>query len=174
MLFVCFLVFFAASGLEAQNRRAVLDRGNAWVTGIPGFGDNALSALYGEYRLDLPAGNAAPEGEGDAGGRRCRIWLSGESLSFSGNAWQARTRIDGVPVFQRRDGEALLAAFAFSGGTGLGSWTAVFRFPQGLAAAGLDDVGADALIGQWLNRFRYFLSLIKSPADLSLPAVIAF
>jgi hypothetical protein len=171
--FVPLLCFLAGAGLqsaEAQARRAVLDRGNVWVTGIPGLGAGEFSALYGEYRLDLPAESAGDSAQAP----RCRIWLTGESLSLGGASWQPRTRIAGVPVFQRQDGDALLAAFAFSGGPGLGSWTAVFRFPQGLAAAGLDDPGANALLGRWLNRFLYFFPLIKSPADLSLPAVIAF
>jgi hypothetical protein len=173
---LCLLAGFAAPGIEAQNRRAVLDRGNEWVRGIPGFENPALSALYGEYRLEIPAGQAVPgeAGEGEAGDRRCRVWLIGETLPFSGDSWQPRTLIFGSALWQRREGEALLAGFSFDGGTGLGSWTAVFRFPGGLAAAGLDDPGANALIERWLNRFRYFLSLIKSPADLSFPAVIAF
>jgi hypothetical protein len=173
---VSLLWLLAGAGLrsaEAQARRAVLDRGNVWVTGIPGLGDRGFSALFGEYRLDLPAGNAAAAGEA-AREPRCGIWLTGESLSLGGDSWRPRTRIAGVPVFQRQDGEALLAAFTFSGGPGLGSWTAVFRFPQGLPAAGLDDPGADALLDRWLNRFLYFFPLIKTPADLSLPAVFTF
>jgi hypothetical protein len=164
------LWFLTGAGLqsaEAQTRRAVLDRGNTWVTEIPGLGDRRVSALFGEYRLDLPAGDAARE-------QCCRIWLTGESLSLGGDSWQPRTQIAGVPVFQRQDGEALLAAFTFSGGPGMGSWTAVFQFPQGLPAAGLDDAGANALMSRWLNRFLYFFPLIKTPADVSLPAVVVF
>lgn len=170
------LTGFAVPGLEAQNRRAVLDRSDERVKGIPGFENPALAALYGEYRLEIPAGQVLPEdaGEGEAGDRRCRVWLIGETLPFSGDSWQPRTRVSGIALWQRQEGEALLIGFSFDGGTGLGSWTAVFRFPRRLAAAGLDDPGADALIDRWLNRFRYFLSLIKSPADLSFPAVVAF
>jgi hypothetical protein len=148
-------------GAEAQARRAVLDRGNVWVAGIPGLGDGG-AALFGEYRLDLPAGE-----------QRCRVWLTGETPSFTGGGWRPRSQIAGVPVFQRQEGEDLLAGCGFDGGTGLGSWTVVFRFPPG-PAAGLDDPGINALIGRWLDRFRYFLSLIKSPADMSFPAVVAF
>ncbi|MDR2210114.1 MAG: hypothetical protein LBO65_01405 [Spirochaetaceae bacterium] len=170
---LCFLAGAGLQGAEAQARRAVLDRGNVWVTGIPVLGDGGFSALYGEYRLDLPAESAGGAGD-SAQAPRCRIWLTGESLPLGGASWQPRMQIAGVPVFQRQDGEELLAAFAFSGGAGLGSWTAVFQFPQGLAAAGLDDPGANALLGRWLNRFLYFFPLIMNPSDLSLPAVIAF
>jgi hypothetical protein len=170
---LCFLAGAGLQSADAQARRAVLDEGNVWVTGIPGPGGGGFSALYGEYRLDLPAGSAGGAGD-TTQAPRCRVWLTGESLSLGGASWQPRTRIAGVPVFQRQDGEDLLAAFAFSGGPGLGAWTAVFQFPRGLAAAGLDDPGANALLGRWLNRFLYFFPLIKAPADLSLPAVIAF
>jgi hypothetical protein len=166
---------FAAPGRVAQNRRAVLDRGKGRVTGRPGLGDNTFSALFGEYRLEIPAavpeeGKAAEEGASED--RRCRVWLSGETLSFAGD-WQPRTRISGVLVSQRQEGEALLTGFSFSGGEGLGSWTAVFLFPRG-TATGLDDPGINALMTRWLNRFLYFLSLIKKPADLSFPAVFTF
>jgi hypothetical protein len=165
------LAGLAAPGLEAQTRQAVLDRGNIWVKEIPGFENPALSALYGEYYLEFPAGAAPEAGEAETGGPRCQVWLAGEALSFPGG-WQPRTRISGIAVSQRREGDTLLAGFSFSGGPGLGSWTAVFQFSQG--AAGLDDPGANALMGRWLDRFRYFLSLIKTPADVSLPAVFAF
>jgi hypothetical protein len=171
----CFLAAFTTPGLEAQNRRAVLDRGNGWVAGIPGFEKPAPAALYGEYRLEIPAGTATPEEAGEGtGGRRCRVWLIGEALPFTGDAWQPWTRISGIAAARRQEGESLLTGFSFSGGEGLGSWTAVFQFPQGLAAAGLDDPGAAALIARWLDRFRYFLALIKSPADISFPAVFTF
>jgi hypothetical protein len=172
---LCLLACFAVPGLEAQSRLAVLDRGHGWVKGIPGIENPALTALYGEYRLEIPPGTAAPEEAGEGtGGRRCRVWLIGEALPFAGEGWQPRTRVSGIALWQRQESEALLAGFSFSGGTGLGSWTAVFQFPRGLTTAGLDDLGANALIDRWLNRFRYFLALIKSPADISFPAVFAF
>jgi hypothetical protein len=168
LFFLCLLTAFAAPEARAQSRRAVLDRGNVWVTGIPGLGDNRLSALFGEYRLEIPveAGESLPED------RRCRIWLTGEALPFTGD-WQLRTRISGTAVLQRQEGEDLLTGFSLSGGPGLGSWAAVFLFPRG-AVAGLDDPGIDALMSRWLNRFLYFLSLIKTPSDLSFPAVFTF
>jgi hypothetical protein len=182
-LFCFLLAALAAPGIEAQARRAVLDRGNVWVQGVPGFADQSLSALYGEYRLefsptkqigmDRPTGMDTPAGRaGVAEARRCRVWLTGEALPFAGD-WQPRTRFSAVAVSQRQEGDAVLAGFSFGGGTGLGSWTAVFQFPAG-AAAVLDEPGANALMARWLDRFRYFLALIKNPADVSLPAVFTF
>ncbi|MDR1278334.1 MAG: hypothetical protein LBK02_06260 [Treponema sp.] len=172
ILCLCFFAGFAAPQAGAQNRRAVLDRGNTWVRGIPGFGNNGVSALFGEYRLEFPAGGEA--GETETGEPRCRIWLCGENLSFPEDSWQRRTQIAGVSILQKEEESARLFGFSFSGGTALGVWTAVMQFPRETAAAGLDEPGINALIGRWLNRFLYFLSLIKSPADVSLPAVFTF
>jgi hypothetical protein len=168
LVFLCLLTGFALTDAGAQNRRMILDRGNVRVTGIPGLEGERLSALFGEYRLEI----SAEPGEGRAEDRRCRIWLSGEVLPFTGD-WQPRTRISGSVVSQRREGEDLLTGFSFSGGEGLGSWTAVFLFPRE-TATGLGNPGIDALMDRWLNRFLYFLSLIKTPAGLSFPAVVAF
>jgi hypothetical protein len=172
ILCLCLFAGFTASRAGAQDRRAVLDRGNVWGPGIPGFGNNAVSALFGEYRLEIPAGSGT--GEMETGDPRCRIWLYGETLSFAGDSWQPWMRITGVSVYQKEEGAARFFGFSFSGGTDLGTWTAVVQFPQGIAAAGLDEPGLNALISRWLNRFLYFLSLIKTPADVSLPAVFAF
>ncbi|MDR1100059.1 MAG: hypothetical protein LBL28_06215 [Treponema sp.] len=170
ILCLCFFAGFTVPRAGAQDRRAVLDRGNIWVRGIPGLGNNVLPALFGEYRLELSAGEDA--GEAETGEPRCRIWLCGEALTFPGDSWQRRTQIAGVPIVQKEEESARLLGFSFSGGTALGVWTAVMQFPP--ETAGLDEPGINALIGRWLNRFLYFLSLIKSPADVSLPAVFTF
>jgi hypothetical protein len=166
--FFCLLIGIAAAGAGAQERRAVLSRGNTWVTGIPGFGTNVFPAMFGEYRLELPPAGAA-QGE-----RLFSAWLCGEPLHFTEGAWQPRSGIPGISAVQQRDGEARLFGFSFSGGTNLGVWTAVFQFPQGIEAAGLDEAAVNALIGTWVERVRYFLFLIKNPADVSLPAVFTF
>jgi hypothetical protein len=167
--FVVFLFLFAgvtAAGAGAQERRAVLGRGNNWVTGIPGFGRNVFPAVFGEYRLEFsPAGT----GEGEA----VSVWLCGEPLNFAESAWRPWNG-SGFSVVQRREGEAQLLGFSFSGGSGSGAWTAVFQFPRGIEAAGLDEASANALVNKWAERVLYFLFSIKSPADVSLPASFAF
>ncbi|MDR0623053.1 MAG: hypothetical protein LBG10_01315 [Treponema sp.] len=166
--FFLFLFLFAgvtAAGAGAQERRAVLSRGNTWVTGIPGFGSNVFPAVYGEYRLEF-----SPAGGGD---QAVFVWLCGEPLHFAESLWRPWNG-SGLSVVQRREGEARLLGFSFSGGSGLGIWTAVFQFPQGIEAAGLDEISANALINKWADRVLYFLFLIKNPADVSLPAAFAF
>jgi hypothetical protein len=167
--FVFFLFLFAgvtAAGAGAQERRAVLARGNAWVTGIPGFGANAFPAISGEYRLEFSSSGAE-------GGETVSVWLCGEPLRFAGGAWQPWSG-SGRSAVQRREGEAQLLGFSFNGGPGLGVWTAVFQFPRGIEAAGLNGESAGALINRWVDRVLYFLFLIKNPADVSLPAAFTF
>jgi hypothetical protein len=168
----CFTMAGAAAG--AQERQAILLQGNAWVRGIPGFGPH-VPALFGEYRLEFPGDDAAENVPAEESGeRRCLVWLTGETLSFAGEDWQSRPPLAGAAVRERRDGDARFFVLSFNGGENLGSWSAVFQFPRGIEAAGLNDAGAGALIGRWLNRFLYFLSLIKNPADVSLPAALPF
>jgi hypothetical protein len=185
VFFLLLLTGAAVTAAGAQERRAVLVRGNVWVRGIPGFGNNVFPALFGEYRLEFPgpgdsgaapAAPAAPQTGGEAEKRDqvFSIWLSGEPLHFAEGSWRPRGGLPGIAPMESRDGEALLFGFSFSGGVNLGTWTAVFQFPRGLEAAGLDESSANALAGRWTDRFLYFLSFIKNPADVSLPAVFAF
>jgi hypothetical protein len=172
----CFAMTGAAAG--AQERRAILYQGNSWLGGIPGFGDQ-VPALFGEYRFefpgdDAPGEHALPGDGGETGERRCFVWLTGGTLPFAEGTWRPRPPLAGTAVWERRDGDARFWGLSFSGGENLGLWSAVFQFPRGIEAAGLDEAGVTALIGRWQNRFLYFLSLIKNPADVSLPAVLAF
>jgi hypothetical protein len=181
-------LFLTVSG-AAQERNAVMVRGNTWQTGIPGFGSNRFSALSGEYRLDYPLGtvfsspekvaeteNAAARNE-DSGNAVFSVWISAEPLVFSQSLWQARPLLLGSGItqaVQQVNEDAFLVGFFFSGGNEIGSWTVLFQFPRGIAAAGLNEADANRLITAWISRFRYFLSLIKTSSDVSLPAIVKF
>jgi hypothetical protein len=41
----------SAGAASTQGNQLVLERGNRWIAGIPGFGENALRAFTGEYRI---------------------------------------------------------------------------------------------------------------------------
>jgi hypothetical protein len=148
----------------AQNNQALLARGNEWQRGIPGFGINVFSALFGEYRLES-AGTGTPGGV-------FAVRVSGESLLFTQSPWQARAGIDSAR--ERVEQDSLVVAVPFSGGEHLGSWTILFQFPADLNSLGLDNVSANRLMNAWIARFRYFLALIKTSSDLSLPALVKF
>jgi hypothetical protein len=172
--------------MAAASRGAILIRGNEWLTGLPGFPANAFAALYGEYRIEFP-GDALPAGSGfegtDTGEPRMAalsfieappdfyVWLSKENLYLPQDLWETRADIAGYTVRQRNEGDSLLAALAIDGGTDRDSWTLLFQLPR---PAGLSPAETDLLIRTWTSRFRYFLSLAATPADVSLPAVVNF
>jgi hypothetical protein len=174
--------------VQAAGRRAVLIRGNEWVLGLPGFPANAFAALYGEYRLEFP-GEAVSAGTGSegtgAGDPRIAdpsfaeappdfyLWLSKENLYLPEDLWETRAGITGYTVQQRNEGDSLLAASVIDGGTDRDVWTVLFQFPQP-AGITFSPAEINLLIRTWISRFRYFLSLAGTPADVSLPAVVNF
>jgi hypothetical protein len=172
--------------VQAAGRRAILTRGNDWVTGLPGLPANAFAALYGEYRLEFPEEAAGTGSEGtEAGASRIAalspgeippdfyVWLSRERLYLPGDIWETRAGIAGYTVQQRIEGDSLLAVLVIDGGRDRDVWTVLFQFPQ--PAGTVPGPGElNLLIRTWISRFRYFLSLAGAPADISLPAVVNF
>jgi hypothetical protein len=167
VFFVAAFFFTAAAG--AQTQRAVLIRGNEWRTGIPGFGINVFSSLFGEYRIETSSAEGGPPGE-QAGVFFVRV--SGEALLFDQGLWQSRP--EPSSALQREESGSLLVAIPFPGGADLGSWTILFQFPADLRQTGLDQTSANSFMNAWVRRFRYFLLLIKTASDISLPAVVDF
>ncbi|GHV92333.1 hypothetical protein AGMMS50268_28360 [Spirochaetia bacterium] len=162
----------------------ILVRGNTWVLGLPGFGSNRFSALFGEYRraesAEPGSAGAAPDsGAPDAAIPAAEkttffLWLSGEGLDFSDGAWQARPGLGAAySARQRRDGEGLIISLSLNGQS-WGAYTALFEFPRGIAAAGLTEAQANGLVQAWAAKFLYFLALVKTAGDMSLPAVVEF
>jgi hypothetical protein len=165
VLFVVFVVQFSSCGKEAPamvevvpaetvavpaERKAVLESGNNWTRGIPGFGENALSALAGEYRVEAWDGAA-----------HFSVWLTREVLYYSG--WQASPLSAENVAMREKDEDGNLVAAVFNG-----VWTAVFRFSG-------DDLSADdrgRIVLQFRARFLYFLTLAFRDSDISLPATV--
>jgi hypothetical protein len=135
-----------------EGRRMILEKGNVWTTGIPGFGENALSALSGTYSI------AAPDGTADT----FTVWLCRETLCYDG--WENRGGIwsEDFRVLEKYGGDGLLVAAPFGE-----TWTGIFSFP---GASDLSRNDIDRIIGIYRSRFLYFLTLIHSGSDISLPA----
>ena len=161
----------AAQNIEAESallreagvsRKLVLSKGNNWATGISGFGVNSFSVLSGEYRL---ADRKGPDGD-------FSVRVTAAPLYFSG-IWQSRPVTGNVLVYQCTGEVGFLAAVIMEDDYGT-SWTAVFCFPFGLEEAGLSEDSFSQMLRAWTGRFLYFLSLSKSPSELSLPAVLDF
>jgi hypothetical protein len=136
----------------SMERRMILEKGNVWTTGIPGFGENALPALSGTYSI------AAPDGTADT----FTVWLCRETLYY--DDWDIRTGIwsEDFRVLEKHGGNGLLIAAPFNE-----TWTSVFSFPGG---SGLSQNDIDRIIGIYRSRFLYFLPLAHSSSDISLPA----
>ena len=170
-----FVFLLLASMLFAQNQRAVLVRGNNWQTGIPGFGSNTFSALFGEYLTETT--NAITNAAGrEYQPRQFIVRVSGQAFLFNPNMWQPRPGLNSA--LQRQDSGSFLIALPYASPNNMGTWTIFFQFPQGLASGAnsslFNDAEANTLIRAWMGRFSYFLSLVKNFSDLSLPAVVIF
>jgi hypothetical protein len=172
-------------GPEVQSGRdAILIRGNTMQTGIPGFGDNAFPALYGEYILELPGTREQGEAEEEPD---FSVWVNQELLYLSQPPWKPRPGVPGFRVFEREWQNTRLFAAASDGredsrGLSAGNvpegpvrapWTVIFQF-SGSAGRTLGDEGLNRLIGLWLVRFSYFETLVHETVGLSLPAVVNF
>jgi hypothetical protein len=162
----------AAPPNAAVQREAVLTRNNGWVTGVSGFASNAFPALSGEYRLEGP--DLRETGEGKSSRRAGFSVHASRAPLFFSDLWQRRPEAGGNTVFQRFLGNDLLAAVVLEVSPAQGLWTVVFEFPGGTADMGLNNAGFIRLIEAWSSRFIYFASLIKTPGDASLPAVVVF
>jgi hypothetical protein len=157
----------------AEARRIILVKGNEWVFGLPGLGENALTALYGLYSSefdDFPGETTAQ----DQRRGTLSIWLSQEWLYFSEARWEKRPDISAYRVLQRYEGDTLLVAVFPERRPAGGGWTIFIQFPERGSAAGLNDRAVNRLIEAWTSRCLHFLSLAETKADVSLPAVVFF
>ncbi|MDR2661418.1 MAG: hypothetical protein LBC31_00310 [Treponema sp.] len=134
----------AAAEPAAAESRLVLERGNYWTAGIPGFGENALKAFTGEYRVP---GSDNP----------VRIWLTREFLYYDG--WTGRDSMNGVR--QKTEDEGTVAAAVLDA-----VWTVIVLLPGDFSAEEEDRVLA-AFRARLTGMSSY-------PQNLSLPALIPF
>jgi hypothetical protein len=153
-------MLFLGVFLSAQNQRAVLIRGNSWITEKDTFSIGTSTVLFGEYAVETQA--AAQSG--------FFVRVSGGSLLLTGDRWQPRPGAGSL--LQRQEDSSLVIGFLFAGGADMGAWTVLFQFPQSDGL--IDDAAINRLIDAWTGRFRYFLSMVKVASDMSLPAVVNF
>ncbi|MDR2048632.1 MAG: hypothetical protein LBP69_04185 [Treponema sp.] len=142
----------------SQGRRMILEKGNVWTTGLPGFGENALPALSGTYSI------AAPGGTADMA--LFTVWLCRETLYY--DDWDMRAGVwsEDFRVLEKQGRDSLLVAAPFNE-----SWTGIFSFPSD---SDLSRNDIDRIIGIYRSRFLYFLTLARSSSDISLPAQADF
>jgi hypothetical protein len=128
----------------AAESRLVLERGNYWTAGIPGFGENALKAFTGEYRMP---GSDNP----------VRIWLTREVLYYEG--WTGRGSMNGIR--QKTETGGTVAASVLDT-----VWTAIVLLPGDLPAE-----EEDRILTAFRTRLT---GISSYPQNVSLPALIPF
>ena len=126
----------------------ILENGNYWTAGVPGFGENALSAFAGEYRVPGTA-------------ETIKVWLTMEFIYYEG--WSSRNSITRIPVLEKMGYEGLIVASTIND-----SWTAVMLFPLG---SGLSRQDEDRIILDLISKFSSFSGQNQ---NISLPAIIDY
>jgi hypothetical protein len=147
---------------------AVLVRGNMAVRGIPGFGINALNAIYGAYAITIA--------EQYSGEGQFFVWVCGENFYLPGPDWSTRPDLPALSVYQQNLQDSLILALPVGEGgaeTGLVYRMVVFQFPAPVLDI-LGQEGVSRLVRAWVARFRYFFNLAESYNNLSLPALVEF
>ena len=125
----------------------VLESGNYWTIGIPGFGENALSAFVGEYRIPGKT-------------KTVRVWLTGEFIYYNG--WTGRSSITNIPVREKMGNEGRIVASAMNE-----NWIVVMLLPLD---EGLSEQDENRIIVNLINKF----SGIAGGQNISFPALVAY
>lgn len=136
---------------------SILVEGTEQKTGIPGFGDNRIPALFGVYRT--------------AAGQFVRVWATSEPLLFNTASWNDDKAGDNrgrVNV----SGESILYAFERNLDmkeelSGLRRWYYILEFDAMSPA-----VERLAFIEAYIRRADAFVSSARRYQDISLPAVL--
>ncbi len=146
----------AAAATSAEAEWALLTRGVQPVKGVPGFGTNAIPALYGEYRLDSLAEPVA-------------VWATREGLYFDPRIWKGR-RAGGLAVRSRAAGteDAFPAPRTLIAAESAADWTVVAAFPGDTEG----NAEVDRFMRAFAERFARFALSAKLPTDVSFPAVL--
>ncbi len=162
---------------RADSGQAFLVKGSDPVKGVPGFGKNALPALYGEYTTRVAGEDLV-----------LRVWATREALYLKAGFWTARK--SGTYTFREakapENDDELPAGTAFllslverpfpSGGLGAlpDEWSLVFALPEQTVPNPARTVALDRFQQRLLDRFSYFLSQARLPTDVSFPANVEY
>lgn len=153
-------------------RGAFLSRGTELRRGLPGLGENAIPAWYGEYRSTSPNGPSS-----------FYVWATNEGLYLSPQEWKNRTwgTLRGL---EKSDPRGRLIVLPTPNGFVGGQWNIFFLMPPQQTPvsqespqrvpASLGPSGENVLFPAYLDRFIYFLGNAKTVSDVSLPALIEF
>jgi len=134
---------------QTPGPRLVLEQGNYWTAGIPGFGENALPAFTGEYRI--PGKTAL-----------VWIWLTREFIFY--DRWARRTSMTSHTVLQKAEDIGRVVSVALDD-----TWTLVALLPKGTELSLEEE---DRLITTLINGFSGYRD--QNSRNISLPAAIPY
>ena len=134
--------------LLSNSSNMILERGNYWTRGIPGFGENAHSAFAGEYSIPGKT-------------ETIKAWLTMEFMYY--DDWTDRNTLSGAAVREKKWNEEQIIASALSD-----NWTLVLLLPT---KAALSEEDRDRIVMNFINRLIGFSAVNQ---NISYPALIAY
>ena len=150
-----------------QSTRAILLRGNEQRSGIPAFGENAFTGLYGEYVLEMQSGGTIAQR-----GPLFYVWVSREPHVLPPEDWSIWD--EDAQIYGKTEGDTLFITTILGvEGTGSRMRRVLLSFPKETLES-LGSRGVNPLIHSWIARFTYFYFLTETETQMSLPAVVNF
>lgn len=151
----------------------ILMKGNNLLHGLPCFGENAIPAILGEYKLEMPE-DAITQSDANSP-LLINFWLTSEFIYLSPEQWKERTELRTFHAMEMQNDEGLYIFLRFPDTmTSQAKWSILFCIPQETIDAGIQDVMINRMIQNWTARLSYYISISQSESQISLPAVIAF
>jgi len=141
------------ANIDQLGGRAILVEGSRIVKGLPGFGRNALSALYGEYSILGEKGTPV----------RVPVWYTRENLVIP-SSWKktvCRSMTAGFNVLsasEEPDGSSLWILSTTE-------YHLMVQIPEDIG----DSCG---FITKFSDRFSFFYRYASVPEDISFPAIL--
>lgn len=157
-----------------QNPTIILMKGNNLVRGFPCFGENAIEAIYGEYKIEIPDDSIIPSD--NAFPLLVNSWLTSEFMYIDPDLWKARTALQNFRAREMQNEDGLYIVLGFPNTiVGQEKWTILFHIPRETIDAGIHDTMINRMIQNWTSRLSYYISISsQNGSQLSLPAITVF
>lgn len=156
------MMFFSFAFAETRpvQNRAILVEGTLPRAGIPGFGPNTISSLYGKYEV--------------ASGATITVRATNEHLVFNPSIWTKRKTgkyyswyTQSVDKSRIWTVQREIAQQSESGN--IQTWSFVFRFSEDS-----EDQFCVKFIDTFITRAEPFFLSARHPSDLSFPAILQY
>jgi hypothetical protein len=154
-------MIFPVAGLAAESSAGafILSEGTYRSAGVPGFGPNRISALFGRYDDSL--------------GDSVSVWAVDEQLLFNPAIWEKSELGKYGTVYARMDADSRIVVVSRTitmqdEMKDKGRWFFVFMFDGKKSME-----GCVAFVGGFVDRTERFFSATRRFADLSFPATLS-